>query len=221
MFTAAGGHQIYRDTPTGVCARIHTRVHDNRYSNNQAFCARQPTHIPAPGTSPKPRAPVGMPIDIPVGTEPQARTRKTRTALPCSHAVPGCVDSSEKKGGGNRQGLTRRSAALSGVAVECPTAWGIHGHAPAENYFGPHNAKAPRKIPGGFQNRWHYGQKPRLKKSIPPAKMQSFSLAKRCLLQSGAGNQGLCPWLASVGLRSRNAGQAGIRCCRDGCQFRT
>ena len=99
MFTAAGGHQICRDTPTGVCARIHTRVHDNRYSNNQAFCARQPMHTPAPGTSPKTHAPVDMPIDIPVGTEPQARTRKTRAALPCSHAVPGCVGSSEKKGG--------------------------------------------------------------------------------------------------------------------------
>ena len=44
---------------------------------------------------------------------------------------------------------------------------------------------------------------------------------ERCLLQSGASNQGLRPWLASVGLRSRSAGQAGIHCCRGGCQFRT
>lgn len=70
--------------------------------------------------------------------------------------------------------------------------WSYHGLYQPDILLRAYNVKAPRKNPRGFQNRWHCGQKPRLKKrSTPPAEMQAFSLTKRCLLQNGAGYQDL------------------------------
>lgn len=134
----------------------------------------------------------------------------------------GCFDSSKRVGIQQATADTDVSRA-GGWCGKMANGLGHTSACAREKTLRARTSESPPKNSGGLSKPVALRPEAATEKNGPHLRQRCShsALESAACCKMGQATRACGPWLASVGLRSRSAGQAGIHCCRGGCQLHT